>query len=257
MNSSISRDCPTLYILKEIMHNIHFKKVLRFMLFLSMTFLFLNCGGKDGSSEHKENNDFKLFPDNFFIPDYHESSTLTGKEIEGLKISAFYNLNNDSDSYVINGEYAVLINETITTLGNAEMWLMPSTYRTIYFSNSPTNRRMLAQSKSPPYGYGITIPCTSAGTLPLSAKIGDSGMVATFTYDDGAVENIFWKITDAANDLANLILSTTITDPDGNAKSSEEDIYLIDHEGNRKSITVIMYNPIDDITMTLSGDITY
>jgi len=89
------------------MNTFYFKKVLHFVLFLSMTFLSLNCGGKNGSSEHKENNDFKLFPYNFFVTDYHESSSLTGNNSGGLKFNAFYGLNNDGDSYVINGDCAI------------------------------------------------------------------------------------------------------------------------------------------------------
>ncbi len=83
----------------------------------------------------------------------------------------------------------------------------------------------------------------------------DFGTVGTYESTDGETEIVTWKLTTANNGLANLVESMTSQDKDGNLTSTEDHTYVIDQNGNRKSLAVRIYYPDDGITMTLSGNI--
>lgn len=227
---------------------------------LFITSLVMSCGGESGSSatpEESQGTGFRLFPDTFFLPAYHESSYLTGSTSTGLSISALYVLDNDGEASLFDGERAVAMNETITVFGNAEMWMLPSKVRTTFFSADASDRRLLAQYTSSPYGLGVTAPCIETCALPPEAQPGDSGLVAAFMYDNGSSERISWGLADAGNGMAILTLSDAITDPGGAVQYMEEYRYVIDHGGNRRSITICMDNVSNGMAATFSGDMRY
>ncbi len=80
-------------------------------------------------------------------------------------------------------------------------------------------------------------------TLVLSERIPEGG----------ETDQITWQLTNANNGLANLVANNTTT-ISGNLQWSEEHTYVIDQQGNRKSLTVKIYYASNGLTITLSGN---
>ncbi len=80
-------------------------------------------------------------------------------------------------------------------------------------------------------------------TLVLSERIPEGG----------ETDQITWQLTNANNGLANLVANSTTT-ISGNLQWSEEHTYVIDQQGNRKSLTVKIYYASNGLTITLSGN---
>jgi len=97
-----------------------------------------------------------------------------------------------------------------------------------------------------------TYTAVSLNIIPQSAKIGDIGVVGTYS-GGGETDQISWQLTNANNGLANLVTNNTTT-ISGNLQWSEEHIFVIDQQGNRKSLTIKIYYASNGVTITLSGN---
>jgi uncharacterized repeat protein (TIGR03803 family) len=95
----------------------------------------------------------------------------------------------------------------------------------------------------------------SMSVIPQTAMIGASGVIGAYSgngSDVGQTETYTWQLTNAYNGLANLTIANSTYDG-STFVASEADTYLIDQQGNRQSVTIVITYP-DGTVITFSGN---
>jgi hypothetical protein len=221
-----------------------------FLIGIIVVFLIYGCGGGSGGGSSSTSAIYKLFPDGYFSAGYQESYNLTGSNTAGGNFTGTYLLRTENPT-TFNSEQAIPVTALLSitnTLNSASR----TTTGTDYYSDNPNDRVLLG------YEFKTLDLITSIGTslsaLPLRAKIGDSGKEGSYTYNNGDTETTHWQLDQADNGLAILTISSTTQDSSGNETTADESRYLIDKNGNRQSITIILTSD-SGVIMTLSGPI--
>lgn len=192
---------------------------------------------------------FQLIPPGAFSSGYAATYQLSGSDTSGGTYTA--TLSNATQSQTtFNSQPAIPISQQIQ-ITNTQTKAFVSATAIDYYSTDIGSLMLFGYVD---VTYGQTKIGTTINIIPQSGKIGDFGTVGTYAGGtDGVVETITWKLTNADNGLAYLVIDTTSVKY-GVLDSSEEDTYLIDQSGDRKSLTAKIYLASSGVTITLSGN---
>ena len=222
------------------------------ILLFSMVFLFVGCGGGGGggSSSKSTTTTYKLYSDGYFTAGTQELYNLTGSNTSGDAYTGTLLIEPQSAT-TFNGAAAIPVDDTLS-LTNTVSNISGTLTGVEYFSTDPSNLELLGYN-SEQFGGDATPETSSLSVIPQSAKIGDSGSAGTYTFSNGDILTVTWKLTQASGSYANLVMSTKTTNSTGSTTLlTEENTFVIDQDGNRQSVTInAVYN---GVTVTLSGN---
>lgn len=210
----------------------------------------IGCDGSgDGSSATPSDTTFYLFPEGYFTLGYQELYNMTGSDTDGGRYSASQLSQTGSYEIINNIELvprALLIELTKETTGEF-ISCVQAEYYAFYTSG-------LAFLGFEDKTLGVSFMASSMNIIPETAQIDDFGTIGTYE-DSVSGETMFvsWKLTNANNGMANFVLSFTYRDEYGEIYSTEEQTYVIDEDGDRKSLSVRVFDAESDSTLMLSG----
>lgn len=209
-------------------------------------------GGGGGSSSSPAsvptdtNLAFQSFPAGYFSSGYTETYQVTGSDTAGGMYTATLSSTTLAPT-TFNGQPAIPV-QKLVKITNTQTGAFVSGTGTDYFSTDSGSRMLLGYTDS----AGVTKIGVTMNIIPQSATIDDVGVIGSYA-GGGETDQITWQMTNANNGLANLVVNETTT-ISGSLDSSEEDSYVIDQQGNRKSLTVKIYYASNGVTITLSGN---
>jgi hypothetical protein len=223
----------------------------KFVLFLSVLLL-VACGGGSGGSDSGStfvptdpNTVFQLFPPGG--PTVGESSTVN---LSGT--------DNFGDSWTASGSSQVQADTTF--LGESvrpTLTILNLTYVPTGAFVNVTSTSYTRYDAGAVYRIGISDTSTTtvsfiANPVPYTAKIGDLGIVGTYTNNVGDVTTQTWEIADAGSGRAKAILRSSTVDQFSTLISSSVDTTVILPDGTTVStiVEVTLFNP--DVVITLS-----
>jgi hypothetical protein len=191
---------------------------------------------------------FQLFPDGFLTAGYTESYDLTGSNTSGAAYTATLDVTTQSQT-TFNSAAAIPVEHQLH-LTNTVTHISGTLTSTDYHTTSLSDHEYLGFHNA---NYGNTASGPSLFAIPESAAIGDSGDIGTYTYSNGNVQTLTWELNDAGSGFAIFVITSTIKDSTGDTLSTEESSYVIDQDGVRESVTMVLYSSSQGVTITLSG----
>jgi hypothetical protein len=193
---------------------------------------------------------YKLFPDGFLTAAYTESYDLTGSSSTGGTYTATLDVTTESET-TFDGDATMPVEHELH-LTNTITHISGTLTSTDYHTTSLDDHEYLGLNNS---NYGSTVSATSVFAIPRSASIGDSGSIGIYTYSNGYKQTLSWELTDAVDDYATLVITSVIKTGSGSTVSTEESSYVIDEDGIRYAVTVVLHTESSGLTITLSGDL--
>jgi hypothetical protein len=190
---------------------------------------------------------FQIFPAGAFSSGYTETYQLSGSDTVGGTYTATLSATTQPQT-TFNGQPAIPVQSLVKITNNQTGAFVTGT-SIGYYSTDSGSRMYLGFTDNT---TNTTYTAVSLNVIPQSAKIGDSGVVGTYS-GGGETDQISWQLTNANNGLANLVTNNTTT-ISGNLQWSGEHSYVIDQSGNRKSLTIKIFYADSGITVTLSGN---
>jgi hypothetical protein len=217
------------------------------ILFFTVFFL-AACGGgstsNNGDTPTSTSIDFSLFPPAFFTS-YNESANLTGSDIKGVSYTGTTTDTLQTQTTFL-GDPAIPVEGVIDFNGNNGSFGTATLIS--HFSTDPNDRRFLGVS-----GDVITASATTSA-IPLTANIGDSGVMGTYIDNASFTTLAVWQLEDGFNGNAKLILINVTTDAGGTIDNTFTTTYLIEPDGTRISVEYVTTNINISNVVTLSGD---
>ncbi len=225
------------------------------ILLFSMTFSFAGCGGggggggDNGSISPNSPTTFRLFSNGYFTAGTQEYYNLTGNSTDGSSYTGTLLIEPQSAT-TFNGAAAIPVEDQLS-LTNTDINTSITLTGVEYFSTDASNLELLGYNSN---DEGTTSSGASLSVIPQSASIGDSGSVGTYTFSNGDILTISWELTQASGSYANLVMSSTVTTSTGSMLLTEENTFVIDQDGNRQSVTIVLDVVSYGISVTLSGN---
>lgn len=219
-----------------------------FLTFVTaIAFIITGCSsGGDSSAPTDPNTEFQLFEAGSFTAGFTQTVNFTGTDTAGGVWSGVGSEQTQSPSTFL-GQPAIpiLVQIQLTNSANGAVF---SNVGTSYWSTSASDRHYL--------GYSDTSSTTVSATttaIPETAKIGDFGVVGTYTDNAGSVDVQSWRLDDGGNGLAKIVQLSTETDQFGAIESSSTSTTLIDTSGKPISQTLVLYFASIGETLTLTA----
>ncbi|MDB4575773.1 hypothetical protein N9112_02315 [bacterium] len=206
-----------------------------------------SSGGGDSTSPTDPNTVFQLFPTGYFTAGYTSTINYTGTDTAGSTYTGTVSKQTQAESTFL-GVPAIPILYQIQ-ITNTATGAFASGTSTEYFSTLATDRHYLGYSSN----TTTTVSATTS-PIPQTAKIGDFGIIGTYTDNAGNVDIQSWRIDDGGNGTANGVLLSNETDQFGNPTSSSVETTNIDASGNRLSEKLVIYYADSGITVTLNSN---
>jgi len=222
--------------------------------------LLAGCGGGGGGGSSSSTSNptatptppdtiFHLLPPGALTQGWTQTYHLTGSDTAGGQFTGTISETTQAQT-TFNGQPAIPL-QAAFTLTNTVTNAFVTVTALGYYATDPANMMYFGDTNS----TGDIFTAISLNVVPETAKIGDTGVIGTYAGSGSALgetETMTWELKDAGNGNAYLIINDS--DFSGaNLLYSEKDTYLIDPQGNRKSITAVIYYAGSGITITLSG----
>lgn len=186
---------------------------------------------------------FKLFPSNYFTS-YDVSASLTGSDSRGMQLAGSIKEKTLPKANFM-GSFAIPI--TVETEFTAFGVGFGLAIVTSHYNSVVNNRRFLGVS-----GDITTIKATTT-PIPVTAKIGESGVTGTYIDKRNFKTKLSWQLADGFNGKAKLILLNETKKPSGVLDNRFKTTYLIHPNGTRESVELETYNDTIKLTVTLMG----
>ena len=219
------------------------------LLLTSLTLLVLSACGGGGDSAPPPTDPatvFQLFPTGRFTPGNTDTINLTGTDTVGGVYTAIFSMQTQSESTFLGvPAIPILVHVQIT---NTASGAVASNVGNAYYTPLATDRHYLGFSDST-----STTVSSITEAIPQTGKIGDFGVIGTYTDNAGDVDVQTWRIDDGGGGNANIVELSTERDQFGNPTTSSVTTTKIDVNGNMLSIELILFYADTNITVTLSG----
>ena len=221
------------------------------ILLFSMVLMFTGCGGGGGSSSSTPTTTtYKLFNSEYFTAGSQETYNLTGSGTGG-SYTGTLTLTTQAAT-TLDGAAAIPVDGEITFTSTTSV--RSYTFKGIEYFNTDTSALKYLGFENDTFN-DTTVSSKSVEVIPQTASIGDSATEGIYTFSSGNVETVTWKLTQASGGNANLNIVQTITDSTGTSTLSIQNYtFVIDQDGNRKSVTMVLTEA--GVSITLSGDKT-
>ncbi len=211
-------------------------------------------GGGGGSSSESEPSEssvgitFKLTDPDRSESGYTISMSLTGTDSEGYNYRLSARLTT-LDETTYEGQ-AVIPTQEIDVFENIDAGWVTTTIWTTYY-DADTKEPIIRIDNEGKEDTPISI-----SLLPETGEIGDFGSLTSWQLSDGSYYTQTWELEDVGHGLANLIIYRTIKDSDGDITGTRKATWTIDENGDRRSVSIVMYLVDYDSTLELSGNVT-
>lgn len=224
------------------------------IVLLSITLVACDKGDNGSSSQANIPTDrtleFSLFPATYFGGSYSAYYSLVGAMSNGDGVRATFSTQSGSTA-TFNTQSVTTIEE-LTAITNATTGAVTTSLREIYYSTDMNNLTILGEYRTID---GVTIIATSPSVLPVTAKIGDFGMVGTYTLSDGTSSSVTWSLEDGYNGKAKLIITTTVQNASNTLYSTTVNSWTISQDGTRGALRItVTYHQQNNLTLTMSGN---
>ena len=223
--------------------------MLRNILLFMVVSLMAACGGGGGGSSSNPtdpNTVFQLFPANKFVQGNVESLNYTGADNIGGKYTGSFTERTEAQTTFLGQQAIPLLGQL--QLSNTVNGAVISDIVTTYVSISATDRRLLGTSDS----TSTTVTATTTA-IPQTAKIGDFGVVGTYTDNAGDVDTESWRLDNGGNGNATIVLLSTVRDQSGAILNSSTTSTVIDKNGNTITQKLVLFISSQNVTITLNG----
>jgi len=208
-------------------------------------------GGGGGGSEPSESSvgiTFTLKDSDRWESGYTISMSLTGSDSDGynykLSVSA-----TTLDETTYEGKAVIPVQELDVFEGIDEGWVTTTIWTTYY--DADTKEPIIRIDDEGNEDIPISV-----SPLPETGEIGDFGSLTSWQMSDGSYYTETWKLEDVGDGLANLIIYRTIRDSDGDTIATRKTTYTIDENGDRRSVSTVIYLVDYNSTLELSGNLT-
>jgi len=202
----------------------------------------VSAGGKDKPTNTSIS--FKLFPSTYFT-NYDVAADLAGTDSRGIKLVGHITEKTLSKT-MFTGNMAIPI-QTVTEFPALGMGFGTAIVNS-YYNTIVSNRRFLGISGD------ITTVIATTTPIPITAKIGKSGKIGTYTNKRSFKTILSWQLNDGFNGKAKLTFLNTTNKPSGILDNTFKTTYLIHPDGKRDSVELEIYNDTIKLTVTLKGD---
>ena len=206
----------------------------------------VGCSSDDAPPATDPATVFQLFEAGSFTAGFTETSNFTGTDTAGGVWSGTISEQTQSQSTFL-GQPAIPILAQVQ-LTNSANGAIISNIGTGYWSTSASDRRYLGYSDS----STATVSATTAA-IPETAKIGDFGVVGTYTDNSGSVDVQSWRLDGGTSGQAKIVQLSTEKDQFGNLEVSSTSTAVIDTSGKTLSRILVLFFADTGVTLTLSG----
>lgn len=179
---------------------------------------------------------------------YTISMSLTGSDSEGYNYKLSGRLTT-LDETTYEGQ-AVIPTQEIDVFENIDAGWVTTTMLTTYY-DADTKEPIIRIDDEGNEDIPISI-----SLLPETGEIGDFGSLTSWQMSGGSYYKDTWELEDACDGLANLIIYRTIKDSDGDITGTRKTTWTIDENGDRRSVSIVMYLVDYGSTLELSGNVT-
>ena len=208
-------------------------KLFNTLLFLIVSTLALSSCDSNESNETLDAL-YQLFPDGYFSEGFREEYTLSGTSPSGLLLEGTH-LELTEEQRSFGGEQVSPIriqNDWIDTQTNEQF----SNASFSFYSIDPENRRLIG---SEDIIAGIVSNSNAINRIPVSASIGESGVVGSYLDTTGGTITLAWRLEEASGEFARIVWDSEIRDGQGNVVVEGYTAYVIDRTGDRQSIELL------------------
>lgn len=202
--------------------------------------------GDDGPTPTDPATVFQLFEAGSFTAGFTETTNYTGTDTAGgVWSGTISNQTQAQSTFLGQPTIPILAQAQLTNSANGAIL---SNIGTGYWSTSASDRRYLGYSDS----FTTTVSAITSA-IPETAKIGDFGVVGTYTDNAGSVDVKSWRLDDGGNGLAKIVQLSTEKDQFGNLELSEISTTVIDTTGKTLSSISVLFFADTGVTLTLNG----
>lgn len=205
-----------------------------------------SSGGDSAPPPTSSDTVFQLFAPGSFAAGFTETVNLTGTDSSGGVWSGVVSTQTQSQSTFLGQPVIPILAQVQLT--NSSNGAFVSNIGTSYYSTSASDRHYLGYSDS----FSTTVSATTSA-IPETAKIGDFGVIGTYTDNAGSVDVKSWRLDDGGNGLAKIVQLSTEKDQYGNLELSTTTTNLIDTSGNTISQILVIFFADTGETLTLNG----
>jgi len=225
-------------------------------LFLtSLVLLVLSaCGSDDGSgggntgTPTDPNTVFQTFPPTAFTLGDTTNTSYTGNDSAGGVYTATFSTQVQAQAIFLGQDAIPMLGQL--QLNNTANGAFVSVVATTYYTTTAADRRYLGVDI--PSGTSTVSATTTA--VPQTVKIGDFGIIGTYTDNAGNDDERSWRVDDGFNGRAKLVTLSTTIDQFGDLVNSTISTSLIDTNGNSISQTLVIFYADTGITLTLNSN---
>jgi len=204
-----------------------------------------SSGGGDSATPTDPATVFQLFPSGYFTAGYTETTSYTGSDTLGGTYTAIFSIQTQPQSTFLGVPAIPILGQLQMT--NTSTGAFASVISTSYYTPLATDRHYLGYSNS----AGTTTVSSTTTAIPETAKIGNFGVIGTYTDNAGDVDVQSWRIDDGGNGNADVVQLSTETDQFGSPITSSTSISKTDVNGNTLSYKLIIFYFASGETLTL------
>ena len=217
-------------------------------LFTLLLVIFTLTGCSGGSGGSKSAKEYTLYPTNYLSTAFTESYSLTGKDTFFIQYEGTYDVETQTEA-TFDGDptfpsFGLL---RFTNKLTNTSFVVPST---TYYSTSLLDLEVLGFYDSL---QGLTTASADTSVIPLTAKIGDYGDIGTYIDNVGNTSIYTWELSKAKDGKAYFTIEGSVTDQFDTETGTIENSFEIDTDGNRSSMSIIVFYAKTGITIKLSG----
>ncbi len=219
------------------------------LLITSLTLLVLSaCGGGGDSAPPPTDpaTEFQLFQSGAFTAGFTETINYTGTDTAGgVWNGTISDLTQPESTFLGQPAIPILVQFQLTNTANGAVI---SDIGTSYWSTSASDRHYLGSSST-----STTTVSAITAAIPETAKIGDFGVIGTYTDNAGSVDVQSWRLDDGSSGRAKIVQLSSESDQFGTLEVSSVTTTLIDTSGNTISRTIVIFFADINETLTLNG----
>lgn len=194
----------------------------------------VGCSSEDATEPVRQPLQYRLFPAGYFSTGHREDYAITGSSPAGLVLEGTH--------IEVTGQVKEFNGETVVTLLQENDWV--DTQTSDAFTTAELQHYTLETAQRRLMGIeDLVNPSVATSldpkSLPVTAGIGDSGVIGSYLDNLGRIIEKTWRVEAAGNDMARVIFETVVIE-NGRQVTAEGSIgYVIDTAGNRQEISIV------------------